>query len=157
MDLFYNLIGMGFATIYILVILAVAIAVYVFQSYAHMKALKALGYDKAWLAWIPYANYYACADAVSDNQENVYLFEKYSVPALLFKIWWVIAIVIGWLPINSTVIWILKSLVQIVFLGAAYTKMYARLEYKSEQETQVMGCLSGFLPIIAAIKFIAIK
>lgn len=152
MALFYGL-SMGLMVVGVII----AIALYVFSSYAHMKALNMLGYDKAWLAWIPYANYYACADAVSDNQENVYLFEKYSVPALLFKIWWVISIAIGWLPINSTVIWILKSLVQIVFLGAVYTKMYARLEYKSEQETQVMGCVSGFLPIIAAIKFIAIK
>lgn len=152
MALFYGL-SMGLMVVGVII----AIALYVFSSYAHMKALNMLGYDKAWLAWIPYANYYACADAVSDNQENVYLFEKYSVPALLFKIWWVISIAIGWLPINSTVIWILKSLVQIVFFGAVYTKMYARLEYKSEQETQVMGCVSGFLPIIAAIKFIAIK
>lgn len=157
MDLLLSLIGMGFATIYILVLLVIAIAVYVFESYTHMKALNALGYDKAWLAWIPYAKYYAYADAVSDSQENIYLFEKYSVPALLFKIWWVISIAIGWLPLNSTVIWILKSLLQIVFLGAAYTKMYARLEYKSEQDTQVMGCVSGFLPIIAAIKFITLK
>lgn len=152
MALFYGL-SMGLIVVGVIIV----IALYVFSSYAHMKALNMLGYDKAWLAWIPYANYYACADAVSDNQENVYLFEKYSVPALLFKIWWVISIAIGWLPINSTVIWILKSLVQIVFLGAVYTKMYARLEYKSEQDTQVMGCISGFLPIIAAIKFITLK
>lgn len=43
-------LGVGIAA----VILIIAIACYVIFSYAHMKALKALGYDKAWLAWIPY-------------------------------------------------------------------------------------------------------
>lgn len=40
-------LGVGIAA----VILIIAIACYVIFSYAHMKALKALGYDKAWLAW----------------------------------------------------------------------------------------------------------
>ena len=46
------LMGMGMAIIAIVGI--IVIACYVIFSVSHMKALKAMGYDKAWLAWIPY-------------------------------------------------------------------------------------------------------
>ena len=57
------LMGMGMAIIAIVGI--VVIACYVIFSVSHMKALKAMGYDKAWLAWIPYGVWYACADAAA--------------------------------------------------------------------------------------------
>ena len=57
-------LGVGIAA----VILIIAIACYVIFSYAHMKALKALGYDKAWLAWIPYGCTFACADAAAKDK-----------------------------------------------------------------------------------------
>lgn len=150
-------LGMGITMVIIVFALLIWIAFYVIQSVAYMKALKALGYDKAWLAWIPYVQYYACADAVSDNQENVYLFNKFLTPVWLFKFWWAIALAIGFLPLLSTVSGLLKILLQVFFLGAVYTKMYARLEYKQEQDTQVIGCISGLFPIIASIKFIMLR
>ena len=54
------LMGAGFGLM--IVVVLIVIAWYVVSSIAHMKALKALGYDKAWLAWIPYGVFYACAD-----------------------------------------------------------------------------------------------
>ena len=65
-------LGVGIAA----VILIIAIACYVIFSYAHMKALKALGYDKAWLAWIPYGCTFACADAAAKDEDPVELFGK---------------------------------------------------------------------------------
>lgn len=50
MSYYSLLMGAGFGIIVVAVI--IIIAWYVLCSYAHMKALKALGYDKAWLAWI---------------------------------------------------------------------------------------------------------
>ena len=37
----------------ILLCLVVMVACYVLYAVSHMKALKALGYKNAWLAWIP--------------------------------------------------------------------------------------------------------
>ena len=91
-----------------------------------MKVLGSLGYDKVWLAWIPYGVYYACADVVTGQDEKVKLFGSYEVPAL-------------------------------VFLGCTYAKMYARLENKQESETQAIGCVFGFIPIIAVVKFFMYK
>lgn len=157
MDLVNGFLGLGLGIGVILACLAFVVAIYVFYGLSHMKALKALGYDKAWLAWIPYASYFACADAVSQNEDNVMLFNKFSIPSMLFKLWWVLPIVISFLPLNSSLINIVNRVLYIVFLGCTYAKMYAKIEGKTEEETQVLGCVSGFIPLIAACKFIGLK
>jgi len=157
MDLVNTILGLGLGIGVILACLALAVAIYVFYGLSHMKALKALGYDKAWLAWIPYGVYFGCADAVSQNEENVMLFNKFSVPAIVFKLWWVLPIIISFLPLDASWANLINRVIYIIFLGCTYAKMYARIEGKTEQDTQVLGCVSGFLPIIAACKFIGLK
>lgn len=134
----------------------IIIFLYVFMSLAHMKALKALGYDKAWIAWIPYGSYYGLADAVCDNEEKVTLFGKFEIPSILFKLWWILPIVLFFLPLGNAYT-LITRVIYIIFLGCTYAKMYARLDGKTEQETQVLGCVSGFIPLIAGCKFLAIK
>ena len=62
-------LGVGIAA----VILIIAIACYVIFSYAHMKALKALGYDKAWLAWILKEKEESYGYACLTNQKQYYM------------------------------------------------------------------------------------
>lgn len=139
---------------YLAVFLVIGLVVYVLSSLAHMKALKALGYSKAWMAWIPFVRLYAFADVAADNQESVHMFGSVSVPAVLYKFWWVVWIVLPFVPIIGS----LASTVElVVFLGNCYVKMYARLEGTTEQDQQVIGYLSGLLPIIAIVKFLAGK
>lgn len=139
---------------YLAVFLVIGLVVYVLSSLAHMKALKALGYSKAWMAWIPFVRLYAFADVAADNQESVYMFGSISVPAVLYKFWWVVWIVLPFVPFIGS---LASTVVLVVFLGNCYVKMYARLEGTTEQEQQVIGYLSGFLPIIAIVKFLAGK
>lgn len=139
---------------YLGVIIVIGLIYYVLSSLAHMKALKALGYDKAWMAWIPFAQQYALADVAAANQSSVPLFGSVSVPAPLYKFWWAVWIVLSFIPIIgsiASVVWL------VVFLGNCYMKVYARLDGTSEQEQQVIGYLSGFLSIIAVVKFLAGK
>lgn len=133
------------------------IAVYVLYGLSHMKALKALGYDKAWMAWIPYAWYFACADAVSGEDENVKLFDSFEIPTIIFKLWWIVPLAFYFIPLNSRLEYVINLALQIVFLGCTYAKMYARLENRAEKDEQVLGCVSGFLPIVAVVKFLCIK
>ena len=135
----------------------VVIACYVIFSVSHMKALKAMGYDKAWLAWIPYGVFYACADAVTGQDEKVKLFGSLEIPAMVFKLWWIDPVAFLLLPLNSTIENLITLVLNVVFLGCTYAKMYARLENKQENETQAIGCVSGFIQIIAVVKFLMYK
>lgn len=133
----------------------VGIIAYAIESMAHMKALKYLGYDKPWIAWIPLANYYGFADAVSYGQENVMMFGRFQIPAWLFKFWWVAKIVIAACNPNHHLLQtILSTALNIIFLGSIYAKMYAVLENRTERDTQIIGRISGFMPLIAVIKFL---
>jgi len=131
---------------YLAVFLVIGLVVYVLSSLAHMKALKALGYSKAWMAWIPFVRLYAFADVAADNQESVHMFGSISVPAVLYKFWWVVWIVLPFVPFIGS---LASTVVLVVFLGNCYVKMYARLEGTTEQEQQVIGYLSCFLPMIS--------
>ena len=139
---------------YLVVVLVVLLVCYVLTSLAHMKALKALGYDKAWMAWIPLAQQYALADVAAGNQDNVTLFGTLSVPATLYRFWWILWIVLPFVPFIGG---LASTAVMVVFLGNCYVKIYARLDGTSEQEQQVIGYLSGFLVIIAVVKFLVGK
>lgn len=149
------LFGLGIGAI--LLVLVIAVAVYVLNSISHMKALKALGYDKAWLAWIPYGVYFACADVVTDGEEPVRLFDKFEVPAIVFRLWWLVPVAFLVIPLNGTLESVINFALNVVFLGCSYAKMYARLEGKQENETQVIGCVSGVFPIVAIVKFLMLK
>lgn len=70
----------------ILLCLVVVVACYVLYAVSHMKALKALGYKNAWLAWIPYGVFYACADAATEGEgEKVKLFGSLELPVMVFQ------------------------------------------------------------------------
>ena len=132
----------------ILLCLVVMVACYVLYAVSHMKALKALGYKNAWLAWIPYGVFYACADAAAEGEgEKVKLFGSLELPAMVFK----------FIPVNGTVENVITIVLNVVFLGCSYAKMYAKLEGKQESETQAIGCVSGLIPIIAVVKFLSYK
>ena len=149
------LMGAGFGLM--IVVVLIVIAWYVVSSIAHMKALKALGYDKAWLAWIPYGVFYACADAVTGQDEKVKLFGSLEIPAMVFKLWWIVPVAFLLLPLNGTIESLINLVLNVVFLGCTYAKMYARLENKQENETQAIGCVSGFIQIVAVVKFLMYK
>ena len=138
----------------ILLCLVVMVACYVLYAVSHMKALKALGYKNAWLAWIPYGVFYACADAAA---EKVKLFGSLELPAMVFKLWWILPLALLFIPVNGTVENVITIVLNVVFLGCSYAKMYAKLEGKQESETQAIGCVSGLIPIIAVVKFLSYK
>lgn len=141
----------AFLGAYLVIAVVILLGCYVVTSIAHMKALKALGYDKPWMAWIPFANYYAYADSVTNGQDTVTLFGNLSVPVMVYKFWWIAIFVAPLIPVIGS---LLLTVIIVVFLGNCYTKMYARLENTPEQDQQVIGYLSGFFAIIAVVKFL---
>ena len=73
-----TLLGLGIGLMFVGIL--VGILYYVAFSWSHMKALKALGYDKAWLAWIPFGVLFACSDAVTGDADQVRMFNSFEVP-----------------------------------------------------------------------------
>ena len=119
-----------------------------------MKALANIGYDKPWMAWIPFANVYACMEAVSGGQDNVRILNSFDIPVMLYKLWWIVMLVVSFIPVIGG---FLTVVLRVVFMGDAYAKMYSALERKPIEDCRVIGYVSGFINIIASIKFLTNK
>ncbi len=115
--------------------------------------LKALNYDKPWMAWIPFANYWAFAEVASGGQSQMKVLNM-EVPTILMELWWLIMLVLMRVPHIGGV---LGRVLQVICLGTCFIKIYAMMDGKSENEVAALGYISGLLPIIAWIKFLAYK
>lgn len=138
-------------------LIVLGIAYYVLFSLTHYKALKKLGYANAWLAWIPFGVNYACADvATMGDGEQVKVIGTLEVPKTVFKFWWVISLILIFIPLGF-IATALNLALGIICDGLCYTRLYMMLEGKSESEEQVIGYISGAFPIVAVIKFLMMK
>ncbi len=138
------------------IILIVTLICYVLYSFSHMEALKALGYNKPWLAWFaPLGLYWALA-AVSLDLDGEYNMEvlSFEVPGIVFKLWYLIAVAVSIIPLAGT---ILSIILTVICAGTCYIKIYAKLDEKDESEVRTLGYLSALFPIIAVFKFLTGK
>ena len=142
MILFWFLAGLG---------VIFSIALYVLYGFSHMKALKMMGYQNAWAAWIPFYKSYALADCIPETKGEVKM-ASLSIPGDLFKFWWILSFLVGFIPGIGT----LASIAINIFCGGfCYTSIYSILERKPKNEVETIGYLSGWLNIIASFKFLA--
>lgn len=144
-----------FATI----VFGIVAAYYIFSSAANAKALRKIGYDKAWLAWVPYLRYWAIADATKDEGHSTKIYGRYNIPNTLYTLWFALLLVVNvidggltaWIP--ATLGTIIDIIIMGLLLGGAYAKVLARITNKPERECFVFGMWSGVFPIVAAIRF----
>lgn len=148
---YVNLI-LGFGIGIILVVCLVAVACYVIGSLAYMKALKFMGYDKPWMAWIPYACYYALADCGAEGDPK--LLPGMKVPVIVYKLWWIVPLVLAFVHVPY-VGWLIRLAVQIICLGYSFRQIYLRMG--DNPEDKAISYLSGWLPIIAVFRFLTLK
>ena len=85
---------------------------------------------------------------------NELLFDSFEVPATVFKLWWIVPLVLNFISFNSGLETMINFALNLVFLGSTYAKMYAILDHKTEKETQTIGAVSGIVPIVAVVKFL---
>lgn len=135
----------------IVLLLVLAVALYVLTALAVSRVLGIYGYPNAWMAWIPFVNYYALADAVCEGRETLTLFGK-DVPSIVFKLWWVGKYIVSFVPHIGS---LLGIAVAVIFFGTVLAECYARMEDKPVEDMRMLGYISGWITIIPAIKFLS--
>lgn len=134
----------------IAICLAFVVVIYVLYCKAWSKILKMYGYENTWMAWIPYLQYYALADAAFKNKEKVKFF-PWEMSAFVFKFWWVVALINVFWP--SNIMSYAVVIAQTLALGTVFAHIFAKAEDKTYDETKFFALVAGFFPIIAMIKF----
>ncbi|MCM1244499.1 MAG: hypothetical protein NC293_02515 [Roseburia sp.] len=72
----YTIVGLGIIGILLAVVAGIiSLVLYILNSYALYMILKAVGYELAWLAWIPFCQYFAITMAFNyKNEPNISVF-----------------------------------------------------------------------------------
>lgn len=142
----------GFGYLFYVVVLGLSVllsfGLYIVGALAVWRVLKMLGYDKAWLAWIPFGRYYALAEATMEK--DVYLPFNITLAMDVFKWWWLI-------PILSSAIPIISIAVTVICFGWTLKKIYAMCEGVSPDQVSTIAYISAYIQIIMWIKFFTYK
>ena len=144
---------LGALGIFMVVIVAIAIAVWVLWGKSTSKVLKAFDYANSWMAWIPVLNYFALAQITADKDKNTTVI-KWKIPTIAFSLWFIVGWVLAEIPNVGS---ILNIVLQVICLGTCFTFIYSKCEGKTVEEVQAIGYVSGLIPIIALCKFLSYK
>jgi hypothetical protein len=106
------------------------------------------------MAWVPLVAYYAIADAAANGEQNVHLIGTISIPAMLYKLWWLVVIVVNFVPAIGS---LAALVIQVICLGSIFIKLISRVTNTAETDNQVFGYISGLIPIVGAIRFLTLK
>lgn len=130
-----------------IIMLIICIPLYIWQSYELQKALKRLCYDKPWMAWIPFANYYAMASVCDEENGKVNVIGL-NVDATLFRFWWAISLAVAFVPVFGSM---LNVALTVICAGKCYATIFSKLERLSEKDVAVQAYLSPIIFLVAPI------
>ncbi len=136
-----------------LITLVICIAVYILYCIAWKRVLKMYGYKNTWMAWIPFLQYYALADAAIGKKDKV-KFLCWDMTPFIFK-YWIVLPVIQFFFINNIFLSYAVLIAQIVCLGTVFAYIYADAEEENYDKTKFMGLVSGAFCIVAMVKFLS--
>lgn len=138
-----------------LTVAGLGLAWYIWQSLELFWLYQMCNYRNAWMAWIPILRYYALAEVTGDatGMTRLYLIGQ-DISTDLFRFWPILTLVVS--RING-VGGILETLLTILCLGSCFTTIYSKFENRPPEEVQILGYVSGALPIIGIIKLTQYK
>lgn len=149
----YYLLLTGLGALMVVIVI-VAIGLYVWGSLVEYHMFQMLGYDKAWMAWIPAVRDYALCDIVpcpQNTNEIVYDGKgTFRIPKTLFIWLWAIGIAINFIPNVGPY---LDFLLNIFYMIPVYIFVYSTFEKKAPSEALGLAIVSSIIPLVGLIMF----
>jgi len=145
----YSLLALG--AVYVVVLVIIGIAYYVWSSFVTYRVLQSANYDKAWMAWIPYARNYALADVTKDEGDKTKVLNAFEVPNWLYQFYWVVPLILLFVKLPGTLEWIINIACSVIFLGTIYKKLFAWHDRVAEEDKTAIGIVGAIVNIVAII------
>lgn len=130
------------------VVLLIALISWILYGISHSRILKLMNYPSPWMAWLPYANYYALADCIKSQTVNIF---GVQVHRNKFKLWWALKMLLNFIPEFG---WILGFILEIACLGLCYAEIYSYTDNKPKEDVIILGYVSGFVQLIPTFKYL---
>lgn len=135
--------------IIILIIIVVAIAFYVANAYPLYMILKSVGYDMAWLAWIPFCQYFAITMAFNYKKDSNITIFGIQIPRPVAGFASLIALVLSKIPVIGPVLSILALLVNAFIL----CEMFDVCENTEPEKNMGMAVISALIIFVQIFTF----
>lgn len=136
--------ALGLGIIVITLFVVMVLTLYILIAYPLYMILKSVGYDLAWLAWIPFCQYFAIVMAFNYKDDpNISLF-GISVPRPLAGFAVLIASALSFIPIVGKILLILGMIVN----GLILAEMFDVCEDSDPGKNTGMGILSAIIAFI---------
>lgn len=147
----YTIAALGVIGIFIIIIAAIiGLVCYILNSYSLYMILKAVGYDMAWLAWIPFCRYFAITMAFNYKSDpNITIFGL-AIPRPIAGFAGIIGAVLGrCIPFIGGVFPILAILIGGFILG----EMFDVCEDSEPGKNTGMGIVSSLIIFVQIFMF----
>ncbi len=147
----YAIAALGIIGIFIFIIAAViSLACYVLSSYSLYTILKTVGYDMAWLAWIPFCQYFAITMAFNYKDEPNITVLGLAIPRPVAGFAGIIGAILGkFIPFIGGVFPILAILINGFILG----EMFDVCEDSEPGKNTGMGIVSSLIVFVRIFMF----
>lgn len=145
------IIGLGIIGIFIAIIAGIiSLVIYVLNSYALYMTLKAVGYELAWLAWVPFCQYFAITMAFNyKDEQNISIF-GISIPRPVAGFASLIGMVLGsFIPFIGSILPILALLIN----GNILAEMFDVCEDSEPGKNIGMGIVSALIIFVQIFMF----
>ena len=137
-----------FSVVY-LIVAASGIAFYVFTALPMYKFAKRVGYENAWLAWIPFTYDFVLVKISEYNGSGKLVIRgiEYNRNTVAwFTVW---GVLLNLVPAIGSIAFVI---LRVLITGACCRDLYSKTENKNLQDVVVLGYASGFFHVILTAK-----
>lgn len=132
----------------------IALTLYLMDAFSRYKYLKVRGYEKCFMAFIPFANIWASVEATYGNNGKINVY-GWKAPAMIVKLWgvmfYVLSVAVAGIPVIGRLIGIALFAANIAVMAQLYSDMMERLD---EPQERVASVVAVFINVIASYKLI---
>lgn len=154
-NVFYSIVGLGLLGVLLIVLAGITtLALYVLNSYSLYTILKAVGYEMAWLAWIPFCEYFAITMAFNYKDEpNISIF-GISIPRQIAGFARLIITVINVvLPNSIPFVAQILAILAILINGNILCEMFDVCEDSEPGKNLGISIISALIPLVQIVMF----
>ncbi len=147
---FYYALGFGIGFLIVIIAGIISFVLYILNSYAVYMILKAVGYELAWLAWVPFCKYFAITTAFNYKDEQAINIFGIPIPRPVAGFASLISIIFsGFIPVIGRFLPILALLINGNILG----EMFDVCEDSESGKNVGMGIISALIVFVQIFMF----
>ena len=137
------------------VVAVLGLMLYFMDAFSKYKYLKVRGYEKSFLAFVPFVNIWVTVDATYGKIEKINVF-GWKAPAIIMKLWGVLfyalTVAVSGIPVVGRILGLLLLAMNVAVLSLIYSDMMERMDEPQEKGAAILAVIINFVASYKVIK-----